>query len=222
MNFDTILDQTLNMFPDAFITGLNKANADNYSISESTLCKGMSTNGMFLQYVREQDKSHNVCLAAVKQNGMSFPYVPESQSGVAIADALSATDPLPIDNVAIEALKSNGLALQFMPDLSDNPNICLVAANSAGDSLQYMNPIMLSGSYGLGIMQSAVNNSPFSIVYIKKSYIPNDTDYYALCTTVVKRRGELLQYVDCPTLDICNEAVKSNPYAIQFVPTNIC
>lgn len=222
MNFDTILEQTLNTFPDAFVTGLNKANTDNYTVSESTLCKGMSTNGMFLQYVREQDRSHNVCLAAVKQNGMSFCYVPQSQSGVAVADALSASDPLPEDNVAIEALKSNGLALQFMPDLSDNPSICLVAASSAGDSLQYMNPAMLAGSYGLAIMQSAVNNSPFSIIYIKKSYIPNDADYYALCTNVVKRRGELLQYVDCPTADVCNDAVKANPYAIQFVPTNIC
>ena len=222
MNYDTILEQTLSVFPDAFITGLNKANMANYTVSESTLCKGMRTNGMFLQYVREQDRSHNVCIDAVKQNGMSFPYVPASQSGVAVADALSATDPLPADNVAIEALKSNGLALQFMPDLSDNPSICLVAASSSGDSLQYMNPAILAGSYGLGIMQSAINNSPFSIIYIKKSYITNDTDYYALCTNVVKRRGELLQYVDCPTADVCNDAVKSNPYAIQFVPTNIC
>ena len=222
MNFDTILENTLNIFPYAFISGLNKAKADNYTISEAVLCKGMQKNGLFLQYVREEDKSHTVCLEAVKQNGLSFQYASKNLSDVALADALGATDPLPINNVAVEALKSNGMALQFMPDLSDNPNICLVAASSAGDSLQYMSPVMLAGSYGLGIMQSAIENSPFSIIHIKKSYIANDADYYTLCTTAVKRRGELLQYVECPTVDICNDAVKANSYAIQFVPTNIC
>jgi hypothetical protein len=222
MNYDTILEQTLGVFPDAFITGLYKANADNYSVSEATLCKGMQTNGLFLQYVREQDRNQNVCLDAVKQNGMAFPYVPNTVSGVAVVDALAASDPLPPDNIAIAALSSNGLALQFMPDLSDNPSVCLVAATSAGDSLQYMSPVMLASSYGLNIMQKAIQQTPFCIIYIKKSYFSNEADYYSLCTSAVSRRGELLQYVDCPTANVCNIAVQANPYAIQFVPTNIC
>lgn len=222
INYDTILETTIiqNM-TDAFVIGLNKAYEENYTVSEATLIKGVQFNGIFIQYIREEDKTVPICLAAVKKNGDAFQFVPNSISGVAVADALSVSDPFPDDNIAIEALKTNGLALRFMSDLSDNPSICLLAAKSVGDSVQFMSPIMLSGEYGKGIMEAAIKNSPYTIKHIKKSYFTDLADYYSLALSAVKIRGELLEFVDTPTAEVCLEAVRANPFAIQFVPTNI-
>ena len=222
INYDTILETTIiQNNTDAFVIGLHKAYEDNYNVSEATLIKGMQFNGMYLQYVREEDKSVPICLAAVKKNGDAFQYVPNSISGVAVADALTVSDPFPNDNIAIEALKTHGLALRYMSDLSDNPSICLLAANSVGDSVQFMSPTMLSGEYGKGIMESAIKNAPYAIKYIKKSYFTNIVDYYSMALSAVKIRGELLEFVDTPTAEVCLEAVRANPFAIKFVSTSI-
>jgi hypothetical protein len=221
MNFDSILEAAIDGYQDAFITGLEKAKAENYTISENTLIKGVRKNGLFLKYIDEPAKTIPVCIAAVKQNGDAFQFVSEEDKGISILEALQASDPFPENNVALEALKTNGAALKYMSDLSDNVNICIVAATSNGCSLEFMSPIMLSTAEALPIFQAAIKQTPFAIQYIKHIYFTNSSDYYSMCTSAVERRGELLQHVENPTAEVCLAAVQNNSYAIQWVPTSI-
>lgn len=221
MNFDSILEIAISGYPDAFISGLQKAKEENYTISESTLIKGVSRNGLFLQYIDEPAKTIPVCIAAVKENGDAFQYVSEEDKGVSILEALQASDPLPENNVALEALKTNGAALRFMSDLSDNANICIFAARSNGSSLEHMSPVMLSTAAAVPIFQAAIEQTPFAIQHIKPEYFSDIADYYAICKSAVQRRGELLRYVINPNAEVCEAAVRSNSYAIQWVPTTL-
>lgn len=221
MNFDSILEIAITGYPDAFICGLKKAKADNYIVSENTLIKGVSKNGLFLQHIDEPAKTLAVCIAAVKQNGDAFQFVSDEDKGISILEVLTQSDPLPENNVAFEAIKTNGAALRFMSDLSDNINICIFAAKSNGNSIEYMSPTMLSTPEALPIFQAVIEQSVFAIQYIKPEYFSNLEGYYAICKTAVKSRGELLQHVVNPNAEVCEEAVRSNSYAITWVPTNI-
>lgn len=221
MNFDSILEAAIDGYSEAFPIGLQKAKQENYEIAESTLIKGVSKNGLFLQYIDEPAKTIAVCIAAVKQNGDAFQYVSEEDKGIQILEALQASDPFPDNNVALEALKTNGLSLKYMSDLSDNISICLLAANSNGCSLEYMSTTMLSKPEALPIFQAAIQQTPFAIQYVKLEYFSDPADYYAICKSAVERRGELLQHVTNPTAEVCLTAVQCNSYAIQWVPTTI-
>ncbi len=221
MNFDSFLEIALDGYSDAFITGLKKAKEENYTVAESTLIKAVSKNGLYLEHIEEPAKTVAVCIAAVKQNGEAFQFVSEEDKGVSILEALQASDPFPENNVALEALKTNGISLKYMSDLSDNANICVLAAASCGESLQHMSPTMLSTPAALPIFQAAIRQSPFSIQHIKSAYFANSADYYALCKSAVERRGELLQHVTNPNAEVCEAAVKNNSYAIRWVPTTI-
>ena len=46
-------------------------------------------------------------------------------------------------------------------------------------------------------------------------------DYYQVALNAVKNRGELIEYVENPTAELCMEAVKNNPYAILKISTDI-
>ena len=221
MNFDSILEIAIDGYPDAFISGLAKAKADNYTVAESTLIKGVSRNGLFLKYVDEPEKTIPVCIAAVKNNGDAFQYVSEEDKGVSILEALHFSDPIPENNVAFEALKTNGASLRFMSDLSDNANICIFAAASNGCSVEYMSPNMLSTPDAFPIFQAAIKQTPFAIQFIKPEYFSNPEDYYTICKSAVERRGELLQHVVNPNAEVCEAAVRSNSYAIHWVPTTL-
>jgi len=221
MNFDSILEIAIGGYPDAFISGLEKAKADNYIVSERTLIKGVSRNGLFLKYIDEPAKTIPVCIAAVKENGDAFQYVSEEDKGVSILEALQASDPLPQNNVALEALKTNGAALRFMSDLSDNANICIFAAASNGSSLEHMSPTMLATPAALPIFQAAIRQTPFAIEYIKPEYFSDIAEYYAICKSAVEKRGELLRHVVNPNAEVCEAAVRSNSYAIRWVPTTL-
>jgi hypothetical protein len=74
-------------------------------------------NGLALQFVKEQ--TEELCLAAVKQNGLALQFVKEQTEELCLAE-----------------VKQNGLALQFVKEQTEE--ICLAAVKQNGWALGFV------------------------------------------------------------------------------------
>ncbi len=81
--------------------------------------EGIKHCGLILQYVKEEEQSHALCLTAVQQNGRALQYVKKQTH-----------------EICLEAVKNNGHALKFVREQTHE--ICLQAVKSNGMALQYV------------------------------------------------------------------------------------
>ena len=103
----------------------NKYKTDKFILGEAkeiytdlNLClEAVKYNGLVLHHIKEQ--TLEICLEAVKQNGYALQFVKEQTP-----------------EICMEAVKKNGIALQFVKE--QTPEICIEAVKQNGYALQYV------------------------------------------------------------------------------------
>lgn len=102
---------------DIIITDIPKELKNEYFYIE--LCK---KDGRFLQYIEDEDKTLDICMAAVKSTPIALRHVPEKYK---------------VYDIICVALTSNGVTLQFIKLDKRTEEYCLLALQSSPNALRY-------------------------------------------------------------------------------------
>jgi hypothetical protein len=196
ISFNEILREAVARDPTVFREWhINKRSA--VATDHATKIAAVVSDGMNLQYIDADDQTDELCLAAVNNNGLAYQHVAVSKRTEQIKKA---------------AVAQNGLALQFIPDLSDSLVDCSGAVRNNGLALEFVSPAIRGQ-----LAEAAVNQTIFSL-----KFVPSDMPKYDdIALGVVSKYGFLLKDVVNPSKQICMEAIKNMPKAIQFVPVGI-
>lgn len=227
IDYNDLIEESLDNWYDTFISIINYTKEKNFPIRESTLIKSVQQSGLFLEYIDASMQTFNIAYAAVSQNGNAYQYVKPELKYIQPHTDLNALDnmntvfELMPNSIELRALNTSGCVLRHMPDLSNNKIIAEIASKSDGLAIQYISQELLTSHTINNVFNQATLNNPYSIMYIKSNYFSNINDYYQFALNAVKNRGELIEYVENPTAELCMEAVKNNPYAILKIATNI-
>ena len=123
-------------------------------------------NGLALQFVKEQ--TPDICMAAVRQNAMALQYVKNMTDGIRFEligrnpEVIQQCDNVPIE-IVLRAVKNNGLNLRYVKKQS--PEICLAAVKHDGRALQFVK------EQTLHICIAAYRNNPASEQYMWPEFI---------------------------------------------------
>jgi hypothetical protein len=160
--------------------------------------QAVASNPLVLQFVPDELKTPEMCLQAVASNPLVLQFVP---------------DGLKTPEMCLQAVASNPLVLQFVPQDLQSKNMCTSAVIINYESLQYINS---SHPDYKDICLEAVKNSRFALKLVDKEH----SEYFAIYTSAVKHFGLVLQDIDprLRTIELCEEAVKQNGLALEFVP----
>jgi hypothetical protein len=221
MDYNDLIEETISILPDIFISILNYVKNNNFIIRESTLIKILEKNGMLLEYIDISMQTFNIAYAAVSQNGHAYQYVNPEFKNIESMKTFNNINTIMPNSIELQALMTSGSTLQYMPDLSNNITIAEIAVNSDGTAIQYLSEELLTSYTINNIFNTATLNNPYAIQYIKRSYFTNDNDYYQVALNSIKKRGELIEYVENPNIELCMEAIKNNECAILKIPTSI-
>src|SRR5206468_2452135 len=82
----------------------------------------VSRDGWVLEYVPDELKTNELCLAAVSNNGCALEYVP---------------DELKTNELCLAAVSRNGWVLEYVPDELKTNELCLAAVSNCGYALQF-------------------------------------------------------------------------------------
>lgn len=177
-----------------------------------------------------KDPSIDVCMAAVKSNGIVLKFINNQTK-----------------ELCVEAVRSNGLALKFVND--QNHNICLEAVLSNKKAFQYVDKIYkdhVKKYYKLkkttkkdvsdiiidNIMLDKIKEDPWLLEYAKEQseqvyfeavsidplvlqFVLTQTN--KICIKALKGNGASLQYVKKQTPELCKLAVENNGFSIKYV-----
>ena len=112
-----------------FKNKINKTNYENWiwldknELSYEMCLEAVKQNGLALRFVPEEFKTSEICLEAVKEKGWVLEYVPKE---------------LRTPEICLEAVKQDGLALQFVPNEFITLEMCLEAVKEKGHALEYV------------------------------------------------------------------------------------
>jgi cytochrome oxidase Cu insertion factor (SCO1/SenC/PrrC family) len=95
-----------------------------------------------LKDVPEEDRVNEVCIAAIKRNGLALKYVINQTNEICLAAVKQNGHALnyvinKTDEICLAAVKQNGYALNYVENQTDE--ICLVAVKQNGFALIYVN-----------------------------------------------------------------------------------
>src|SRR5206468_386806 len=82
----------------------------------------VSRDGWVLEYVPDELKTHELCLAAVSNCGYALQF---------------ATDELKTPELCLAAVSKEGYALEYVPDELKTNELCLAAVSNCGYALQF-------------------------------------------------------------------------------------
>lgn len=178
------------------------------------LCQeAIAQNPWALEFVHDEYKTSELCLAAVKQCGfvVSFVQSPDEQLCLAAVRqsgyALSVIpEPSRTIFVYTTAIRRCGMTLALIPPRLQTASLCLMAVSHCGLSLQWANFRTPS------ICFEAVRQNAEAL-----QYVPGHLQDHALCLMAVSRSGKMLQYVRKQTPMIVFEAIRYSPIALTFV-----
>ena len=191
----------------------------------------------FEKDIPDEVKTAEICLAAVKENGMGLSAVPKDIRTKEICLAALANAPgngygislieyvpteLLSEELCIAAVKHLGCALGNIPNEFKTPEVCLTAVQNAKnngkhpDDHPYSDQILTKVPEQLltyELCLAAVKHSGRAIAYVPENFITKE-----LCMEAVKEYGEALRHVpeDLKTLEMCIEAVKNDKGAFKF------
>jgi hypothetical protein len=155
-------------------------------------------NGYALQYVPENLKTAEMCLAAVKEEAGSLPYVPEN---------------LKTAEICLVAVKKDGYAIQYVPPNLMTAEMCLERVKKDGKALEDVPEKLRTAQVCL----AAVKQTGWAM-----EHVPENLKTLEFCLKAVKQNGAALAHVpeNYKTAEMCFEAVKQNGYgyAIRYVP----
>lgn len=171
----------------------------------------LQADGLVLNDVYKRLVTYELCLIAVKQNGLALECV---------------VNKYPVflsDEIIEEAVKSNGLAIEFVSlDKISKKLARLAICQPINEKYRelYKYPIAFVPpqliDYELSV--ESIKNAPLSLRHIPKDYMTR-----ALMLQAVKDDGRALGCIpeEYKTKDLVKIAVSSDPYNIQFVPLKL-
>lgn len=168
--------------------------------STEVLLKRVARDGMLLEHIEPERRrqEREVCLAAVRQNGLALQFVP-----YLMRDAQMCA--------AAELAKSRGQMLRFMPVEHILPSYCVVAVSADGYALHHVPRAMVTPE--LCLMAVKVSGRALA-------YVPPDMRTAELCLAAVESDGAAMQYVDESKRDLhlCSVAVSRDGFDLEYVP----
>lgn len=138
----------------------------------------------------------------------------------------------PTQQQCLEAVNINGMHLQYIKN-NQTYEICMEAVKQYGTALSYVNKehmtdelikMAMEGKKMAGhllhlcknmtpeIIKLAIKNSEIAYYCIPKKLITPE-----LQLMVVKENGKVIKFIDNPTFELCQEAVKQNPLSIIYI-----
>lgn len=147
----------------------------------------------FLKFVKEQEQTPEMCIAAVKRKVLEDYFVEIGLDDYDLKFVKEQTT-----EICIEAVRSNFKALEFVKE--QTPELCLEAVRNDGNALRYVKEQTTELCLG------AVSNCSWALKYVKEQ-TPE------ICIEAVKNTGFALEYVKEQTTEICVEAVKEDSLA---------
>lgn len=166
----------------------------------------IEANPLMYPVVREDLKTMELNLKAVKGNGLVLEYI-NNQT----------------EEICLEAVRSNGLALAFVKKQTNK--ICFEAISENGKAIHYVKnkteelyleavrtyPEIVSNvnGYSESFFCKAIEKNINSFMYIKDKG-------EELITKALSLNGMLLEFVEEPTLEYCMIAYKQNNDAIRY------
>lgn len=173
------------------------------------------------EYTKSELVNFDICLEAVKYNGVILRKVPKEFKGY---------------ELCFEAVKNDGLSLKFVPEELKDYNMCLTAVKNDGDSLKFV-PIEFRDNE---MCVAAVQNDGMALQYVPEKnqseelclkalnvnyysykYIIDRT--YQINLAAVKLDSRLISEIENPSREMILEALNSElnfaSYA-QIDPTN--
>jgi hypothetical protein len=197
--------------------------------TEAMCLEAVKQYGEDLQYVPNELKMTELCLAAVKRNGKALEFVPDDELKTAelcheaVKENGSALQYVPDElktvDLCLAAVKSfsQDLALAYVPEKLKTTELCLAAVKQTSAALEYVPDELKT----VDLCLTAVKNTFASFIMggVLK-FFPEKLKTAELCLEVVKKWGDALQYVpeELKTAEICFKAVKRAGKALQYVP----
>ncbi|CCL32353.1 hypothetical protein BN174_4070001 [Clostridioides difficile E15] len=136
-----------------------------------------------------------ICIEAVKQNGLSLQYVKEQ-----------------LDEICIEAVKNYGNALKLVKEQTGE--ICMNAVKNDGLVLKYVKWDELKGKFlkeqAEKICMEAVKQNGWALKYVKEQ-----TE--EICLEAVKQDGLAIKFVKEQTKGICSKAISQDRRSIRYI-----
>lgn len=110
-------------------------------LPDEVQCAGVAGYGMMLQYIAERLKTEEVCLAAVKQNGMALKFVREQTPKICKAAVRKSGWALPYvkeqtPEICLAAVKKRGCALEWVKE--QTLKVCLAAVKHDAEALKFI------------------------------------------------------------------------------------
>ena len=169
----------------------------------------VSRNHKMFKYVK--NKSEDICILAVKQNGYALKYVPYN---------------LITNEMCMSAVQQNGTALEYVPNNFITNEICIAAVQKDAWALKYVKEqtpeiCLLAIKENGGVLQHVKDQTEeLCALAIKENYyafkyVREQTE--ELCKLAVQEDGFMLEYVKTQTPEICELAVQKNWQALQCV-----
>ena len=149
------------------VAGLTKAQLR--IVMRHAQLRAVGADGLFLQQIPKMERSYDICLAAVQQNGLALEFVPANDYGRVIGSRLM--------NLVAEAIRQNPRAIQFIPPfITDHEITHFVLTHPA--ALEFLPERFRTHAFYLSIVFS---QSTFI------QYIPPEFQTDKLCLLAIKR-----------------------------------
>lgn len=150
----------------------------------------VTKNAHMIEYVREDLRTEELCLIAVKQYPVLIRHVPNQTNEICdvFINSLFVEDYFhliknPTEEMALKAVKNRWLAIQGVPENLKTEEVML----------------------------EAIKGNPYAIAYISKGA---QTERMAL--EAVKQNGIMIQYVENQTPELCMIAYQQNPESEKY------
>jgi hypothetical protein len=159
--------------------------SDRVKISGKFLLDAIKSNGNLISKLDAIEQTTEICLAAVRQNGLSLEYIDShseyiysvavKQNGFALQFVRKQTPA-----ICLAAIKENPYALQFVNN--QTAELCLVAVSHIGDTLQFVK------KQTPAICFAAVSQDGSALEYVREQT-------REICLAAVSQDGPALEYV---------------------------
>ena len=167
--------------------------------------------------------SEDIYKLAIKQNGLAINYIPENIIKSNIGEKLCEL-----------AVKQNFNALKFIIPEKQSFNICKIALQNDGHTLQYISEQVFE------MCKIAVSTNGLALKFVNKKYlygihgeelcriaiiqncwalefVPKEIQTFELCKLAVMSQGWTIKFVHNKTVDICKLAIMQNSNSLKYV-----
>lgn len=189
------------------------------------------------EYIKTIDNiTYEQCIIAVKNDGRALTYIPDNFKTnelfkIAIEnDAMALkyiSEEYQTEELCLAAIQKNPDSFEYIK--KQTSFLCLSAVLKKGMLIKYIKDPSSE------LIKQAIESDPLSIQYIDNqtdelcnkamdlnidSFQFIKTKTFSRCLNAVKKKGELIKYIDNKGLMniICEEAIKNDPHSIEYIP----